>query len=154
MKKIISMALVVLMLVGSMLTLVACAGIPSDYKDAKANLEDKDYEVEVQTNDTVINATLAMLFGADEVNADALIEAENEDEDGIILVYCEDSDSAKALEDTYSEFVEETLDALEEYYGKDSDEYAEAAEELEKMEHGVSGKVFYFGTEQAIKDVK
>ncbi|MBQ9744606.1 MAG: hypothetical protein IJW19_05720 [Clostridia bacterium] len=153
MKKIISMALVVLMLVGSMLTLVACAGIPSDYKEAKANLEDNDYDVEVQTNDTVINATLSMMFGADDVDADALVEAEKDD-DGIILVYCEDSDSAKALDDAYNEFVEESLDALEEYYGKDSDEYAEAAEELEKMEHGVSGKVFYFGTEQAVKDVK
>ena len=107
MKKIISMALVVIMLVCSAVTLTAC-GIPSDYKDAKANLEEKDYTVKVTTTDTLIKAELLVL-GITDVDVDALVEATNKDEDGIDLIYCNDKDSADKILEKIAEEAGEVL---------------------------------------------
>ena len=152
MKKIISMALVVIMLVCSAVTLTAC-GIPSDYKDAKANLEEKDYTVKVTTTDALIKAELLVL-GITDVDVDALVEA-SKDEDGIDLIYCNDKDSADKILEKIEKFIDESKQALDELFeDKDSDEYKKAMDEFNKMKVGKSGTVVYMATEQALKDVK
>ena len=84
MKKIISMALVLIMLVCSVATLTAC-GIPADYNDAKANLEDEGYKVTVDTTALTINLMLGV-FGVEDAKADAVLNGEKDDE-AIILIY-------------------------------------------------------------------
>ena len=136
MKKIISMALVLIMLVCSVTTLTAC-GIPSDFNDAKANLKDNDYKVTTSTKSDDIELMLA-LFGIEDAEVEAIIDADK-DEDAIMLVYCEDTDTAEAVEEKLAEFLEE---------------YAEYFDDYEGLEVGRDGKIVYMATEQALKDVK
>jgi len=152
MKKIISMVLVVVMLVCSVATLVAC-GVPSDYNDAKANLEEKGYEVEVITLDAAIKAAL-IVYGAADVKVETMVIG-LKDEEAINLVYCENKDEADKLLGKIEEFMNEAKEALDEMIeDKESDEYKEALAEIEDSKIGKSGTVVYFGTAQGYKDVK
>ena len=152
MKKIISMALVVIMLVCSSVTLVAC-GVPADYNDAKANLTENEYKVEVITADIAIKAAL-LVYGATDVNADAMVIG-LKDEDAINLVYCDTKEDADKLLDKIESFMDEAKQAIDEMFDdKDSDEYKEAMAEIEDSKIGKSGTVVYFGTAQGLKDVK
>ena len=152
MKKIISMALVVIMLVCSSVTLVAC-GVPSDYNDAKANLTENEYKVEVITTDIAIKAAL-LVYGAADVNADAMVIG-LKDDDAINLVYCDTKEDADKLLDKIESFMDEAKQAIDEMFDdKDSDEYKEAMAEIEDSKIGKSGTVVYFGTAQGLKDVK
>ena len=151
MKKIISMALVLIMLVCSVATLTAC-GIPADYKDAKANLEDEGYKVTVDTTALTINLMLGV-FGVEDAKADAVLNGEKDDE-AIILIYCEDKDSADAIVEKLEAFIEEAKEEIDQMFDdKDSEEYKEAIAEFE-VEIGKDGKVVYMATKQALKDVK
>ena len=151
MKKIISMALVLIMLVCSVATLTAC-GIPADYNDAKANLEDEGYKVTVDTTALTINLMLSV-FGVEDAKADAVLNGEKDDE-GIILIYCEDKDSAAAIVEKLEAFIEEAKEEIDQMFDdKDSEEYKEAIAEFE-VEIGKDGKVVYMATKQALKDVK
>ena len=151
MKKIISMALVLIMLVCSVATLTAC-GIPADYNDAKANLEDEGYKVTVDTTALTINLMLGV-FGVKDAKADAVLNGEKDDE-GIILIYCEDKDSADAIVEKLEAFIEEAKEEIDQLFDdKDSEEYKEAIAEFE-VEIGKDGKVVYMATKQALKDVK
>lgn len=136
MKKIISMALVLIMLVCSVATLTAC-GMPSDYKDAEANLKDAEYDVDVETTDAAIEFMLG-LIGVEDAKANAMVSAEK-DKDAITIFYCEDKDTAKAVEEKLAEFVEEMAEEFEDY---------------NEIEIGRDGEIVYFGTKQAIKDAK
>lgn len=151
MKKIISMALVVIMLVCSAVTLVAC-GIPADYNDAKANLEEKGYDVEVETTDIAINLVLTFM-GIDNAKADAVLNAEKDD-DGVMLIYCEDEETAEKTLEKLEKFIEDTKEEIDQMFeDKESDEYKEAMAEFE-VETGKDGKVVYMATKQGLKDVK
>ena len=151
MKKIISMALVLIMLVCSVATLTAC-GIPADYNDAKANLEDEGYKVTVDTTALTINLMLGV-FGVEDAKADAVLNGEKDDE-AIILIYCEDKDSADEIVEKLEAFIEEAKEEIDQMFDdKDSEEYKEAIAEFE-VEIGKDGKVVYMATKQALKDVK
>ncbi len=111
--------------------LVAC--IPNDPAKAEDNLKNAKYTVfAYKDGDVGFDAATVFLEIIGVKNVTAFVTA-TKGEDGIALIYFEDSAAAK-----------ENYTAIEEYY-KEEDKDAVIKR---------SGKVIYAGTEQAIKDVK
>ena len=111
--------------------LVAC--IPNDPAKAEDNLNNAKYTVlSYKEGDVGFSVATRFLEIIGVKNVTAFVTA-TKGEDGIALIYFEDSAAAK-----------ENYTAIEEYY-KEEDKDAVIKR---------SGKVIYAGTEQAIKDVK
>lgn len=111
--------------------LVAC--IPNDPAKAEDNLKNAEYTVfSYKEGDFGFDKATGFLEKIGVKNVTAFVTA-IKGEDGIALIYFEDSAAAK-----------ENYTAIEEYY-KEEDKDAVIKR---------SGKVIYAGTEQAIKDVK
>ena len=126
MKKALSIIAVLALVAVLGVALVAC--VPSDPDKAEANLEEAGYFVErADSDDLIVGAALK------QIDAVTSISATNGDE-GVTILYFEDTDAAKA----YYE------DAQAQWEKLDDDE-------KEGMKMGKSGKVVYFGTEAGVK---
>lgn len=131
MRKILKIVSIIALFAILATVLVAC--IPNDPAKAEDNLKDAEYTVFAYKEDDVgFKAATGFLEIIGVKNVTAFVTA-IKGEDGIALIYFEDSAAAK-----------ENYTAIEEYY-KEEDEDAVIKR---------SGKVIYAGTEQAIKDVK
>ena len=126
MKKALSIIAVLALVAVLGVALVAC--VPSDPDKAEANLEEAGYVVvRADSDDLIAGAALK------QIDAATSITATNGDE-GVTILYFEDTDAAKA----YYE------DAQAQWEKLDDDE-------KEGMKMGKSGKVVYFGTEAGVK---
>lgn len=131
MRKILKIVSIIALFAILATVLVAC--IPNDPAKAEDNLKDAEYTVfAYKSGDVGFKAATGFLEIIGVKNVTAFVTA-IKGEDGIALIYFEDSAAAK-----------ENYTAIEEYY-KEEDEDAVIKR---------SGKVIYAGTEQAIKDVK
>ena len=133
MKKLLALLFVVIF---ASLSLVSCFFPNAD--KAEELLEDEDYEVR-----TVKEKEIEFLF--EEIDIDLpdckdIVVAMNEDEDMLIIIYCESSSDAKDLEAD----LEKALD----------DEDVEEMPSGEKAEVYRDGKVVCFGSKSAIKILK
>ena len=127
MKKIISTLLICVLLIGCVAVLAACGAPSSDPKEAKANLEEEGYTVELREN---VDGYAATLYAyKNNVNQKKF--------DEIYIYYFKDSAAAnKAWEKTIKNEVE-------------SAKKRAAKEEMELISER-QGKVIYYGTQDAI----
>ena len=150
MKRIISLALACMLVLGCVFALASCEkfveslrgiadgsanGPNSDYEKAAEALEDADYEVQVIDDDEYL----------DYVGVDGLVAfvyASNDDEDMISIYYFDDED--------------DMLDAYEDLKDDFDEAKEQAEEEGEDFDYviGKSGKMIWLGTEAAIKAAK
>jgi hypothetical protein len=126
--------------------LAACVAVPKDYASAKKNLEDSGYVV---GGYDFSNASGLELIGKAALEAYGLkgltgvISGTNGDEFVAFIFF----DSAKEAKDAWKNFE----DKAEEFAGDyDNDK----KEEKSDYKAGISGKVIYVGTKQALKDAK
>ncbi len=167
MKRLFSLLLALVMIVGCVAMFASCAKeTPNeDYDDAKKALEDADYSVTASDEDLA-------------PGQEAYIYAYDEDHDNYIYIYwCEDISYAKLMYDNlkfeyemeveetkrYIKFCEKYLKMYEDDMKSDEiDEYEdnikEAEEWLEELEEdyviGRKGKMVWKGTVKAIKATK
>lgn len=122
MKKIFSLILACVLLVGCVFTFASCAKPNSDPDKAKEALEEAGYEV--MLNDSALNAK--------DVEA-TLIAMTKDGENYLVVVYYEDKDAAnEAWEDA-------------------QEDAKELEEEYEDVICKKSGKMIYYGTKEAAK---
>ena len=138
MKKIISLVIVCVMLLGCTLVLSSCGGPNSDPAKAKAALDEAGYIADI--TDNPIELAFYGAIGIKSVVSGMKVAEDDEDKlvDAVSIFYLkDDADVDKAYE---------TLEAL----------YNEAKEEYEDldMEIGKSGNMIWFGTKDAIKAAK
>ena len=133
MKKILSLVLVCVLMLGCVFTLASCGGPNADPEKAKAALEDAEYKVTYLEGDLLAMAPIDGLEAA--INA-------IKDKDLVSIYYFEDKAAAadyyEELEKEYEELKEEAKEADEEF------DYA----------IGKSGKMVWAGTKDAIKAAK
>lgn len=171
MKKTILRVATLAMLFVMVLSLVACS-VPHDYKDARRNLRDEDYTVEVRDRDDVVVSTkksailniLVMVLDADEDVAEEVEEIANDikkdladmEKDLKKVLTANDEDRENMLVACYFEDAKTAF----EYYGliKDILEIAkrEGLKNFDQIRRsdltfGVTGCVVYFGTKDAVK---
>lgn len=141
MKKIISLALVCLLLVGTMLSLASCgAGAPnSDPDKALAALKAKDYEAEK------LDGIAMLAFKDAKCVIMGVKESEEEDKlvDGIYIIYYKSADDAKDHWDDIQDFFDKMMDEADEEEVNESDWIINQ-----------SGAMIYFGTKTAVADAK
>lgn len=140
MKKFIKSVFLFLMVAVVAVTASGC--ISSDYTKVKEKLEKAEYSVSETTNDLAISGACvglaAMGVEVDDSKIVCIMSAAKDDA-GIQLYFCEDSATAKSLEEQLKEII---------------DELKEEAEDDEDFKLGRNGKVVYYGNEQAIKDAR
>ena len=176
MKKFTMTIAVILLSFFGTLSLVACARVPDNYKDARLNLRENDYDVLVGTeSDESIDVASGVLFeliysledeeemevgetyanflGEDELELEKDIEyaiaglSENgEGKDFLLIIYFEDS---KALATHYDDFVN-----VFEFLINNTFDSEVCLIENDDLEYGKSKNILYFGTAQALKDSK
>ena len=130
MKRIISFALICVMLVGCVFALASCGAPDSDPKEAKAALEEEKYEVTLKEN--VAGCKAYIYACCNNVNEKSFEEIE--------IFYYDSKDAAeKAWNDSMSEKFEKLVAAQDEDY---------------KYEYGIDGALIYYGTKAAIKAAK
>ncbi len=130
MKRIISLVLACVLLVGCVFTFASCAKPNSDPEKAKEALEDADYAVTYVNEDTPI--------------AGALLP------DGVVATIVAFDKNENYIAITYYESKDDVNDAWE-----DAEEDAkELEEEYENIVCKKSGKMIYIGTEDAVKAAK
>ena len=138
MKKIISLVIVCVMLLGCTLVLSSCGGPNSDPAAAKAALDEAGYIADI--TDNPIELAFYGAIGIKSVVSG--MKAAEDDEDKLI-----DAVSIFYLEDDAD--VDKAYETLEKYYDKAVEQY----EDLD-MEIGKSGNMIWFGTKDAIKAAK
>ena len=130
MKKIISTLLICVLLIGCVAVLAACGAPSSDPKEAKANLEEEGYIVELRENVEGYAATLYAY--KNNVNQKKF--------DEIYIYYFKDSAAAnkawETMEDAFAKEAEPT---------KDTDY---------EIEYGIDDKLIYKGTVDAVSAAK
>ena len=143
MKKLMKTLLAVIMIACFAVMSTAC--ISGKPEKVKAKLEKADYMVMQTTNETEIAAALASMLGsdADAENVECFMMA-SKGEDGIFIVFCKDSKTAREIKKDAKEYLKEMKEAAEKIGG-------EAEEELKDVKVGKNGKVVYFGNKAAIK---
>ncbi len=142
MKKLIA----ILALLSIMVCAVACSSMPSDPKDAKKNLKNEDYSVET-TDDAEEIEYFVEEFGADADGIEDLIVAFDDDEENLVLIaYCEDTKTAKSLYEDLVDFYEGDFEDLIEESDEDID--------IDDYKVEKSGKVVIFGHKDMIKAAK
>ena len=134
MKKLIKLSALALVLVMMVAVFASCAAPAKDPKDAKEALEAADYEVTLIDDETYLS-----YMGVDGLTA--YISAFNEDEEGILIYYFEDSDAADAAWEDIEEAAKEMAEEAEE----------EGAPEITYKK---SGSMIWIGTKAAIKAAK
>ncbi|MBQ2804700.1 MAG: hypothetical protein IJF10_02350 [Clostridia bacterium] len=161
---------VVVMALVMLLSLVACS-IPSDYKTARSNLRDNDYEVYVDDRNDVIDPnheTSCLLdiivfwleydvfkdleeevedlhpeLAKIEKDLEKLLSAIDEDEENILIaMYFESTSSSRE----YYKLIKNIFETVKKE-GVDKD-YIDISKD--DIIFGVNGKVVYFGTKQAL----
>ena len=138
MKKIISLVLVCVMLVGCMFALSSCGAPNSDPAKAKAALEEAGYIADI--TDDPIEVIVYGAIGIEAIVSGVKVAEDDEDKlvDAVTIFYLKDeADVQKAYE------------TLEPYYNKAVEQY----EDLD-MQMGKSGNMIWFGTKAAIKAAK
>lgn len=170
MKKSILRVATLVMLFVLALSLVACS-VPHDYKDARRNLRDEGYTVEVGDKDDVVVSSnsailslMVMLLDADEDTAKEVEEIANDiekdladmetdlkkaltasDEDGEnLLIACYFEDSKTAFE--YYGLIKDVFEIIKREGIKNSNKIRRS-----DITFGVTGCVVYFGTKDAVK---
>ena len=138
MKKIISLVIVCVMLLGCTLVLSSCGGPNSDPAAAKAALDEAGYAADI-TDDPISLAFYGAIGIKSVVSG---MKAAEDDEDKLV-----DAVSIFYLEDDAD--VDKAYETLEKYYDKAVEQY----EDLD-MEIGKSGNMIWFGTKDAIKAAK
>lgn len=167
MKKIATMLLTITLLCTTVLSISSCGKVPNDYKKARSNLRDSEYDVTI-TNDT--DFSLSAFFYFLQINSDddvaeeieeaydeiekkideydkrfeTLLEAYDEDDENFLFIlYFEDSKSARNFYKT-SKYIFEVVceNGLDDSFidAKTSD-----------YKHGYSGNAVYIGTKSALK---
>ncbi len=174
MKKTVLKITTIAMLCVFALSSVACS-VPQDYKDARANLRDNDYEVIVYDKDDAISSThkssYILNFMCSALEDDVAEEIEETYEDierdlaeiekdleKVLLAVSEDKDEIFA-----AVYFKENKDAKE-YYKLIKDVLKVAKKEglssyfkdirRDDLTYGVSGSVVYFATKEALKASK
>lgn len=137
MKKTVKIVAAVAVLAVMCTALVAC--IPNDYEKAESNLKKEGYTILMSyaEGDVGFDTIVKTVVGSVVDGITAIVSAGKGLTDAITLVYFESSSKAK-----------EHFDALKEQAEKDAED--EDVELIFKR----SGKVIYFGTEDAVKAVK
>ena len=138
MKKIISLVIVCVMLLGCTLVLSSCGGPNSDPAAAKAALDEAGYAADI--TDDPISLAFYGAIGIKSVVSGMKVAEDDEDKlvDAVSIFYLkDDADVDKAYE------------TLEKFYNEAKEEY----EDLD-MEIGKSGNMIWFGTKDAIKAAK
>lgn len=167
MKKTVLKIATVAMICVFALSFVACS-ISQDYKTARANLRDNDYDVSVYDKDDVVSTRksfgLNFLCGFLDDDVDDELEETKEDiEDDLIDIEKNLEKVLYAYSEDYDEFVcalyfESAKDAKA-YYKLIKDVFEVAKKEgldvgdisREDLTYGVNGIVVYFGTKEALK---
>ena len=129
MKKIISFALVCVMLVGAMLTLSSCGKSYQNPAEAKEILEEEGYTVTV--NEAPNGCKTYIYADYNNVKEKAFEEIE--------IFYYEDEAAAEAAWEAQSK-------AFEDKVAKQDKDY--------KYEYGIDGALIYYGTKGAVKAAK
>ncbi len=135
MKRTISIIAIIALVTVLAFTLVAC--MPTDPKDAEKNLQNAGFETFVIESGSIEARSFALLVEG----FDSMVLG-SDGNDGIILFYFDDSNSAK---DFYADG-EESMLALFEISEEDLGD--------EDFEFKQSGKIVYFGSENGIKAAK
>lgn len=135
MKRIISLMLVCIMLVGCVFALASCGGPNSDPAKAKAALEDAGYDAELVDDKISIGL---MSLGVDGIKAVVMGSNKEDRADGINIFYFEDAEAAEKAFEPIKNKMEEASDD----------------EEEKKYEIKQSGAMIWFGTKDAIKAAK
>ena len=138
MKKIISLVIVCVMLLGCTLVLSSCGGPNSDPAAAKAALDEAGYAADI--TDDPISLAFYGAIGIKSVVSGMKVAEDDEDKlvDAVSIFYLEDDAD-----------VDKAYETLEKYYDKAVEQY----EDLD-MEIGKSGNMIWFGTKDAIKAAK
>ena len=129
MKKIISFALVCVMLLGAMLTLSSCGKSYHNPAEAKEILEEEGYTVAVNEAPNGCKTYIHAYYN--NVNEKAFEEIE--------IFYYEDEAAAEAAWEAQSKDFEDKVAAQDKDY---------------KYEYGIDGALIYYGTKAAIKAAK
>lgn len=167
MKKIISSLLMAVLLVACVFS-AGCTKIPKDFKDARRNLLDQEYDVVVIAD---LQEFIYEFYGMWEVFEDSDVEViedgygwllddlmddyKHDFEKGILAIGVQDG-VGEFIFIAYFEDKEETREFYKDIEGL-FEELCECRMEGEfndDIKYGKSGKAVYFGTEGALKDVK
>ena len=166
MKKILAMALAVVMLMGCVLTFASCGTRPElDIDDAEDNLKEEDYIVSVNDDpsDPMYKATLYASNGDDSLSIYWFDSA------SVAKLYYQSIKLAEKQQKEELELEIKTLKKViklyeDEYKSSELDNLEDELKDLEKKlkdlksgkdyVYGRSGKVVWYGTKDAIKDSK
>ena len=135
MKKILSMILVCVLMLGCVFTLASCGAPNKDPKAAKAALEEADYKVTLLEG--ILLEGAAASIGVEDL--DAMLTA-FKDDDAISIYYFEEKEDA-----------EEAYEKLEKLYNEAKEK---ADEDDPEIKLGKSGAMVWIGTKNAIKAAK
>ncbi|MBQ8434301.1 MAG: hypothetical protein IJX23_05825 [Clostridia bacterium] len=174
MRKTILKLTTIVMLFVLAFSLVACSVIPQDYKEARSNLRDNDYTVNVGDKDDIVDSdheyssvlemiTQLLEYDVIEENEESLEElhpelaeiekdldkvlaAFDEDQENLlVIIYFEDASSAKE----YFELIGDVFQIA-----KAEGLSSEIDIRKDDLTYGVSGIVVYFGTQDALDAAK
>ena len=147
MKKLVSIFLILSVMALS----VACvSGFPKDPETAKKNLEKAGYTVQIVQDMASIKTGLTSL-NIESNGITTMVSAADDANNLLMLAYCEDSESANAMKQSFDTFLTEGLKAFAETYGTDVENIA-----IDINDYSVEciGNIVAFGHKDMIKAAK
>ena len=147
MKKLVSIFLILSVMALS----VSCGfGFPKKPEKAKENLEKAGYTVQIVDNSDSIKTGLTSL-GIEFSGIVTMVSATDDTSNLLMIAYCEDSESANAMKQSFDTFLTEGLKSFAETYGTNIEDIA-----IDINDYAVEciGNAVAFGHKDMIKAAK